>query len=44
MTVLVYVDVHAKDLVESPKKPESEGPKRKPPAKVPSWHLTGDKQ
>ena len=43
MIVLVYVDVHAKDLVESPKKPEPEGPKRKPPAKVPSWHLTGHK-
>ena len=43
MIVLVYLDLHAKDLVESPKKPEPEGPKRKPPAKVPSWHLTGDK-
>ena len=35
--------MHARDLVESPKKPEPEGPKRKPPPKVPSWHLTGDK-
>ena len=43
MIVIVYVDVHAKDLVESPKKPEAEGPKRKAPPKVPSWHLIGEK-
>ena len=35
--------MHAKDLVKSPKKPNPEGPKRKAPTKVPSWHLTGDK-
>ena len=34
--------MYAKDLVESPKKPPPEGPQRKPPTKVPSWHLTGD--
>ena len=39
--VIVHVDEHAKDLIESPKKPEPEGPKRKPPKKVSSWHLTG---
>ena len=43
MIVIVYVDVHAKDLVQSPKKPEPEGPKRKPSSKVPTWHLTGEK-
>ena len=43
MIVIVYVDVPARDLVESPKKPEPEGPKRKAPQKVPSWHLTGEK-
>ena len=43
MIVIVYVDVHARDLVESPKKPQPEGPKRKTPTKVPSWHLTGEK-
>ena len=35
--------MHARDLVKSPKKPNTEGPKRKAPTKVPSWHLTGDK-
>ena len=35
--------MHARDLVKSPKKPNPEGPKRKAPTKVPSWHLTGDK-
>ena len=44
MIVIVYVDVHARDLVESPKKPQPEGPKRKTPTKVPSWHLTGEKE
>ena len=39
----MYVDVHARDLVDSPKKPEPEGPKRKPPPKVTSWHLAGDR-
>ena len=43
MIVIVSVDVHARDLVESPKKPQPEGPKRKTPTKVPSWHLTGEK-
>ena len=41
--VIVHVDVHARDLVKSPNKPEPEGPKRKPIPKVPSWHLTADK-
>ena len=35
--------MHARDLVKSQKKPNPEGPKRKAPTKVPSWHLTGDK-
>ena len=43
MIVIVYVDVHARDLVESPKKPQPEGLKMKTPTKVPSWHLTGEK-
>ena len=43
MIVIVYVDVHERDLVESLKKPQPEGPKRKTPTKVPSWHLTGEK-
>ena len=33
--------VHAKDLVPVPKKPEKESTRR-PPKKVPSWHLTSD--
>ena len=41
--IFVYVDVHARDLVESPKKPEPEGPKKKAPPKVPSWYHTGEK-
>ena len=41
--IILYVAVHARDLVESPKKPQPEGPKRKTPTKVPSWHLTGEK-
>ena len=44
MIVIVYVDVHARDPVESPKKPQPEGSKRKTPTKVPSWHLTGEKE
>ena len=43
MIVIVYVDVHARNLVESPKKPQPEGPKRKTPTKVASWYLTGEK-
>ena len=43
MIVIVYVDMHTRDLVESPKKPQPEGPKRKTPTKVASCHLTGEK-
>ena len=43
MIVIVFVDVHARDLVESPKKPQPERLKRKTSTKVPSWHLTGEK-
>ena len=35
--------MYARDLVKSPKKSTPEGPKRKAPTKVPSWHLTGDR-
>ena len=39
---LVYIDVHAKDLVTMPQKPEKETTRR-PAKKVPSWHLTNQK-
>ena len=35
------LDVHAKDLVPIPKKPETTT-ERRPPKKVPNWHLTSE--